>query len=59
MTKEEIAKISIEEFTRIQKWMLSVDRESEAYKLMYARYEELKAILAVVNVNLARLDVIE
>lgn len=59
MTKEEIAKISIEEFSRLQKWMLSVDRESETYKLMYERYQELKAILASVNVNITELDVIE
>lgn len=59
MTKEELAKISIEEFSRLQKWMLFLDKDSEAYKLMYERYTELKAILAVVNVNLSELDKIK
>lgn len=59
MTKEELAKISIEEFSRLQKWMLFLDTDSEAYKLMYERYTELKAILAVVNVNLSELDKIK
>ena len=35
MTKEELAKISVEEFSRLQKWMLSVDKDSEAYRLMF------------------------
>jgi len=59
MTKEELAKISVEEFSRLQKWMLSVDKDSEAYRLTYERYTELKAILAVVNVNLTELDKIK
>ena len=56
MTKEELAKISIEEFARLQKRMLATSRDSESYQMMYERYIELKAILAAVNVNLAELD---
>ena len=56
VTKEELAKISIEEFSRLQKWMLATSRDSESYQMLYERYIELKAILAAVNVNLAELD---
>lgn len=59
MTKEDIMKISIEEFSRLQKWMLSTDRESETYKLMYERYRELKVILAGLNVNITELDLVK
>lgn len=36
MSKEELMKISVEEFSRLQKWMLSAkDKESETYNLMH------------------------
>ena len=60
MSKEELMKISVEEFSRLQKWMLSVkDKESETYNLMYERYVELKVILSNLSVNLAELDKIK
>ena len=60
MSKEELMKISIEEFSRVQKWMLSAkDKESETYNLMYERYIELKVILSNLGVNLAELDKIK
>lgn len=59
MTKEELMKISVEEFSRIQKWMLSVSPESETYQLMYERYKELKVILASLGVNITDLDMIK
>lgn len=59
MSKEELMKISVEEFSRLQKWMLSAGKESEAYKLMYERYRELKVILASLNVNVTELDMIK
>lgn len=60
MSKEELMKISVEEFSRLQKWMLSVkDKESETYNLMYERYVELKVILSNLGVNLAELDKIK
>lgn len=52
-------KISVEEFSRIQKWMLSVSSESETYQLMYERYKELKVILASLGVNITDLDMIQ
>ena len=60
MSKEELIKISVEEFSRLQKWMLSAkDKESETYNLMYERYIELKVILSNLSVNLAELDKIK
>lgn len=60
MSKEELMKISVEEFSRLQKWMLSAkDKKSETYNLMYERYIELKVILSNLNVNLAELDKIK
>lgn len=57
MSKEELMKISVEEFSRLQKWMLSVkERDSETYNLMYERYIELKVILSNLGVNLAEFD---
>jgi hypothetical protein len=59
MSESELVKISIEEFSRIQRYMLLVDKDSEVYKAMYDRYLELKAILNVSGVNLSVLDKIK
>ena len=60
MSKEELMKISVEEFSRLQKWMLSTkDKDSETYNMMYERYIELKVILSNLSVNLAELDKIK
>lgn len=59
MTKEELMKISVEEFSRLQKWMLSTSPESETYQLMHERYKELKVILASLSVNVTDLDMVK
>ena len=60
MSKEELMKISVEEFSRLQKWMLSAkDKDSETYNLMYERYVELKVILSNLSVNLTEFDKIK
>lgn len=57
MTEKEMLKISIEEFSRLQRYMiLSTDKESDAYKAMYERYIDLKAILTTSGVNLTEID---
>lgn len=57
MSKEELMKISVEEFSRLQKWMLSAkDKDTDTYALMHERYDELKVILTSLNVNLTRID---
>lgn len=60
MAKEEMIKISVEEFARLQKYMLlTSDKESAAYKEMKGRYIELKVILTTSGVNLSELDIVK
>lgn len=56
MTEGEMLKLSIEEFSRVQGYMLLVDKESEAYKSMKVRYIELKVILTSSGINLTEID---
>lgn len=56
MTEGEMLKISVEEFSRLQRYMLLSDKDSESYKAMKERYIELKVILSASGVNLAELD---
>lgn len=57
MTEKEVIQRNIEEFSRVQKYMiLTQDKESAAYKEMYERYVDLKAILTASSVNVTELD---
>ena len=56
MTEKEMLQKNIEEFSRLQGYMLLVDKDSEAYKSMKVRYTELKVILSASGVNLTELD---
>lgn len=56
MTEKEMMQRNIEDFSRIQRYMLLTDKDSEAYKAMKERYIELKIILSVSGVNLTELD---
>ena len=56
MTEKEMIKISIEEFSRLQKYMQLCEKESPVYKEMYERYIDLKAILSSAGVNMAEID---
>ena len=58
MTEKEMMKISVEEFARVQKYMLLIDnKDSAVYKEIRGRYIELKVILTASGINLAELDV--
>ena len=59
MTEGEMLKLSVEEFSRIQDYMVSCEKDSEAYKKMKRRYIELKVILSSSGVNLTELDYIK
>lgn len=49
-----------EEFSRLQKWMLSAkDKDADTYSLMHERYDELKVILSNLSVNITALDKIK
>ncbi len=59
MTETEMIKITVEEFSRVQNYMILSEKDSEAYKVMKQRYTELKVILASSGVNLTELDIIK
>ncbi len=60
MSDEEMMQKNVEEFARLQKYMLLVEsRESAVYKEMKDRYVELKVILTASGVNLTELDKIK
>lgn len=56
MLEKEMLKISVEEFSRLQGYMILADKESELYKVMKLRYIELKVILTASGINLTELD---
>ena len=60
MTEKEVIQKNIEEFARLQKYMiLTTDKESAAYKEMKGRYIELKVILSASGINLTELDIVK
>lgn len=59
MTEGEMLKLSVEEFSRIQDYMISCEKDSDAYKKIKRRYIELKVILSASGVNLTELDYIK
>lgn len=53
-------KISVEEFSRVQKYMiLTENKDSAAYAEMKDRYIELKVILTASGINITELDKIK
>ena len=56
----QIAKEAIEEFDRIQDYMMSCeDKDSVVYQKMKRRYMTLKAILTASGVNLTEIDYVK
>ena len=56
MTAGEMLKLSVEEFSRIQRYMMLAEKNSEVYKAMKERYIDLKVILTASGVNLTEID---
>ncbi len=56
MTEKEMIKMSIEEFSRVQDWMMMSEKESEVYQSLKKRYLDLKVILTSSGVNLTEID---
>jgi len=56
MSDKEMMQKNVEEFSRLQVYMLLSDKDSEAYKAMKVRYIELKVILNTSGVNMTELD---
>lgn len=59
MTEKELMQKNIEEFARLQNYMVLVEKDSDAYKAMKGRYIELKVILTTSGINLTELDIIK
>lgn len=56
----DIIRDSINEFSRLQNWMLLVKgKNPDAYNSMHDRYIELKVMLTSLGVNLTELDKIK
>lgn len=56
MTEGEMLKLSVEEFSRIQRYMMLAEKDSEVYRAMKERYIDLKVILMASGVNLTQID---
>lgn len=56
MPDKEMMQRNVEEFARLQSYMLASEKDSASYKLMKERYIELKVILTSTGVNLTELD---
>ena len=56
MTEKEMMQKNVEEFSRLQGYMLLADKDSETYKAMKVRYSELKVILTASGINLTEID---
>ncbi len=59
MTDKEMIQKNVEEFSRLQDYMVVAEKDSEAYKRMKRRYIELKVILTASGINLTELDIIK
>ena len=56
MTEKELLKISVEEFSRVQDWMMLAERDSEVYLSLRKRYIDLKVILTASGIKLTEID---
>ena len=56
MSDKELLQKNVEEFARLQNYMLAPEKDSPSYKLMKERYIELKVILTSSGINLTELD---
>ena len=59
VTEHELLQKNVEEFSRLQSYMILVEKDSEAYKAMKSRYVELKVILNASGLNLTQIDIIK
>ena len=56
MPEQEMIQKNIEEFSRLQDYMLVAEKDSTVYKLMKIRYKDLKEILTSSGINLTDID---
>lgn len=58
MSDQEMLKVSVEEFSRLQDYMVECEKDSIVFKKMKRRYIELKVILTASGIDLTELDMI-
>ena len=56
VTEMEMIQNTIEEFSRLQTYMIATPKEAESYNLMKIRYEDLKVMLQSFGINLTNID---
>lgn len=56
MSEKEMIQKNIEEFSRLQDYMIEDGEDGKAYKMMLKRYLDLKAILQAFGINLTDID---
>ena len=56
ITEKEQLQKNVEEFSRLQTYMLASEKDSPAYNIMKDRYIELKVILTASGISLTELD---
>lgn len=56
MAEKEMMQRNVEDFSRVQEWMMLADKDSEVYKAIRRRYIDLKVILTASGINLTELD---
>ena len=56
MPEKEMMQKNIEEFSRLQSYMLLAEKDSEIYRAMKVRYAELKVILSSSGINLTEIN---
>ena len=59
MSDKEMMQRNVEEFARLQDYMIDTDKESLGYKKMKRRYIELKVFPSSPGFSLTELDVIK
>jgi hypothetical protein len=59
MSEIELVKMIVEEFSRIQNYMILAEKGSKVYQALKDRYIELKVILTASGINLTELDKIK
>lgn len=59
LTEQELMQKNVEEFSRLQSYMVLTEKDTPAYKRMKERYIELKVILTTSGVHLTELDIIK
>ena len=57
MTEKEMMQRNIEEFSRLQDYMIEDGKDAKAYKTMLKRYLDLKAILQACGINLTYIEI--